>query len=330
MTEEENIERIKAIVLKRMKQTYKDGQSTKRHAHPKTHGMVRAKMLVEKGLPEGLCHGIFAKEKEYDVLVRLSASLQIVTPDLVQQPQGMSIKVFGVEGPKLLDGSEDAMTQDFVMINAPTFFTGDLGTYANFFEAQMEGNEAVVEFTKNNPKVTDAIGRMIAVGGNMNNVFAVPYWSQTPYKYGPHTIKFSTVPQSGATNDRPDKVLPEYLRDTMVETVANNEVRFEFVIQIQNNPETQPIEDPTVEWAVNETQEYRVATLIIPKQDLSSGTDLKIAEDLSFSAWHSIEDHKPLGAINRARRSVYKAGAQMRWDENGVKARKEPKELPQF
>lgn len=89
----------------------------------------------------------------------------------------------------------------------------------------------------------------------MNNVFAVQYWSQTPYKFGPHIIKFSVKPISGATNERPDVMPQDYLRDTTVKTIGKRDVEFEFLIQIQNNPETQPFEDPTVTWEPSETQE---------------------------------------------------------------------------
>lgn len=328
--QEAAVQRIKDVVIERMQETYDDDEVTKRDAHAKTHGMVKAQLIVEAGLPEELSQGIFAEEKTYDALVRFSSSSQIVTPDLVQQPHGMAIKVLGVDGPKLMEGHEDATTQDFVMINAPIFFMGDLGLYADFFEAQMADQETLAKFAENNPDLIQTIGRLVAEGGDVENVFASQYWSQTPYKYGDQVVKYSAKPLSGASNERPEVVLLDYLRQTMVDTIAENEVRFEFVVQLHKDDETTPIEDPTVPWEPANTQEYRVATLVIPAQDLSSGKDLEVVEGMAFSVWHSIDAHRPIGAINLARREIYNAGAELRRSENEVENTAEPTEMPDF
>lgn len=329
-SEAEQIRRITDIVMNRMSRTYADAEVMKRDAHPKTHGLVKARLIVETGLPGELRQGIFAEEREYDAVIRYSASFQEVAPDLVQQPHGMAIKVFGVEGAKLLEGHEEATTQDFVMINSPVFFLDDLDTYAELFEAQLSGGDAKKAFAENHPEVVKTVGRMIAGGGDLNNVFAVQYWSQTPYKFGPHTVKFSARPLSGANNDRPDIMLPEFLRTAMEKTLTENEVRFEFLVQLQKDPELQPLEKPSIEWKTADSQAYRVATIVIPKQDISAGKDLEVAENLSFNPWHSIEAHEPLGAVNRARREVYLHGAKLRRDSNGVEMQKEPTEIPAF
>ena len=49
----------------------------------------------------------------------------------------------------------------------------------------------------------------------------------------------------------------------------------------------------------------------------------KFCRDLSFTPWHSLAAHKPLGGINRARKTVYTAISTLRHQLNGV-PRQEP------
>ena len=45
---------------------------------------------------------------------------------------------------------------------------------------------------------------------------------------------------------------------------------------------------------------------------------MQFAEDISFSPWHSLEEHKPLGKLNEARRNVYRDMAKLRHHHNQV------------
>ena len=42
-----------------------------------------------------------------------------------------------------------------------------------------------------------------------------------------------------------------------------------------------------------------------------------IDKGASFSPWHGLAAHQPLGAINRLRRAIYEASAGFRLDHNG-------------
>ncbi len=321
------IESIKEVVLQRMKDTYPDGKTMKRDAHPKSHGVAHGKLIVEPGLPAEFRKGIFANQAEYTALIRFSASLQQVTPDIVQQPQGLAIKLLGVEGEKVLDEGKNEQTQDFVMINHPVFFVSDLESYLSLFQAQVGKPEELEAWARKYPENVAVVGRMIAE--EFYNPAAVQYWSQTPYKFGDRVAKYSVRPLSGAKNERPESMLLDYQREELVKTLKNGEVRFEFLIQFQKDPEAQPVEDPRVVWQEADTQPIRVATLVLPQQDISGDKNLEIAENLSFTVWHTLEDHRPLGAVNRARRAVYMAGSKLRHAKNGVE-RKEPTEIPNW
>ena len=72
------------------------------------------------GLPAELAQGLFAKPRRYPVVLRISTVPGDILADSVSTPRGMSVKVIGVEGERL-EGSENDVTQDFLLVNGPAF-----------------------------------------------------------------------------------------------------------------------------------------------------------------------------------------------------------------
>ena len=314
--EGELIQRFVDQTMARMRTQYPEGSEVRRDAHPKTHGMVKARFEVVDGLPAALRHGIFAQPKAYDALVRFSASGTEISADTVQQAHGMAIKVLGVEGPKALADERDATTQDFVMINYPTFLSRTVADYEAFHSARVGGLAQTEVFLKMNPPVLRAIEGLN--GAPFWNPLQSRFWSQTPYKLGDAAMKFSARPVVAPVKPATIEKGPDYLRQAMVKQIGAEEVVFEFLVQLQTDPVKTPVEDALTEWKESDAPFVKVATLRIPKQDLTSGEDLKIAENLSFTPWHALEDQRPLGGINRARKVAYEAISKYRHERNGV------------
>ncbi len=314
--EDELIRRFVDQTMARMRTQYPEGSEVRRDAHPKTHGMVKARFEVADGLPDALRHGIFARPRAYDALVRFSASGTEISADTVQQAHGMAIKVLGVEGPKALADERDATTQDFVMINYPTFLSRTVADYEAFHSARVGGLAQTEVFLKMNPPVLKAIEGLN--GSPFWNPLQSRYWSQTPYRLGNGAMKFSARPAVGPARPANVEKGPDYLRQAMVRQVAAEEVVFDFLVQLQVDPVKTPVEDALVEWKESDAPFVRVATLRIPRQDLSSGEDRKVAENLSFTPWHALEEQRPLGGINRARKVAYEEISKYRHARNGV------------
>ena len=75
-----------------------------RGGNTKTHGIVRAELVVHAGLAPELRHGIFAEPRTYPAWVRFSGPGPYVTPDIDDVGfMSISIKLMGVQGPKLMD-----------------------------------------------------------------------------------------------------------------------------------------------------------------------------------------------------------------------------------
>jgi hypothetical protein len=228
----------------------------------------------------------------------------------------MAIKVLGVEGPKALADERDATTQDFVMINYPTFLSRTVADYEAFHFARVGGLAATEVFLKMNPPVLRAIEGLN--GSPFWNPLQSRYWSQTPYRLGPAAMKFSARPVVAPVRPATIEKGPDVLRQAMVKQIADEEVVFEFLVQLQGDPVTMPVEDALVEWKESDSPFVRVAMLRVPRQDLSSGEDLRIAENLSFTPWHALEEQRPLGGINRARKVAYETISKYRHERNGV------------
>ena len=321
--EPELIDKIVNAIIERLRVQFPAGTPVLRDAHPKTHGVVRAEFIVLDDLPKELRHGVFKAPHTFDALIRFSASGSAVRADTIPEARGMAIKLLGVDGKKILDAEQDARTQDFVMINFPVFFISSLEDYIDFASAQAEGK--LDEFWKAHPEAFKI--NKEAAATEFHNPLRGQFFSEEPYKLGPHAIKFSARPISMTTIAKPDNPGPEYLREAMLKQLKEGDAYFEFVVQLQTDALKMPIEDSAVIWDEALSPFQRVALIRIPKQDPTAFKDLEFGEQLSFTPWHALPEHRPLGAINRARRVAYDAISKYRHEQNKA-PRREPTALP--
>jgi hypothetical protein len=71
-------------------------------------------------------------------------------------------------------------------------------------------------------------------------------------------------------------------------------------------------------WDEKESPFVTVATLEIPPQlSWEQGVTDHTDDALSYSIWHGITAHQPLGGVNRARNETYKQSANFRGKFNG-------------
>jgi hypothetical protein len=117
----------------------------------------------------------------------------------------------------------------------------------------------------------------------------------------------------------------DMLRFAMMETLAVEDATF--ALQVQEAPPRIDLNDATLQWK----GEFKtVATLHIPSQMFWPQAGLpkklfeettrlvKLGENMSFSPWHGLVDHTPVGSINVARRWIYRDIARFRRDGNHI------------
>jgi len=291
------------------------GSSTSRDAHPKHHGLVKARFEVlgwdslsgeVLTRRRALAHGIFDRPQTYTAYIRFSNGNPLrFTPDGAPDLRGMAIKLFDVPGSKLAD---EKGTQDFILASDPRFFVKNLREYPSFLMT------APADLPKRFPILFQA-------SRSHENPLTIQYFSQTPYACGSDlAVKYTVLPLEPARQDpialSEEQIAlrgPNYLREAMAATLAAQNVTMDFMAQVVSDPSQ--IDDATA----NVTTEFTtVARITIPKQEFRSPAQMKIAEDISFNPWHGIEEHKPLGSINETRKAVYEAIAELRHKNGGV------------
>lgn len=235
----------------------------------------------------------------------------------------MAIKLLGVEGDKLLEREKHAMTQDFIMINFPGFLAEDFEGYEGLHRSSNSAEERLRFFSTH--AAEEALNKSQALDP-LSNPLQARYFSQVPYMLGPNAIKFSAKPICHSSSDPLAAEGPDFLREAMEKQLSQGDVYFDFVVQVQTDPVKMPIENPLRIWDESQSPFQRVALIRIPRQDITA-KGLEIAENLSYSPWHSLPEHRPIGNMNRARKVIYEMVAEYRRTRNGV-LRQEPTELP--
>lgn len=324
--EEVLAQNIAQVIEKSIREQYTAGNAL-RDAHPKAHGCVRAEFHVSKNIPAHFAKGIFVPDQSYQAWIRFSnASNDATSADIDKDARGIAIKLLGVSGQKILESEKQATTQDFIMINHPVFFANDAKRYLSFMN---DVNSRNMIRKLHIPVALGFKGTMNALSAR-NSQIANPlyarYWSMVPYQLGfgndRQAVKYSVRACSVTPNNLPKNPTHDFLREALKNTLQNSDACMEFLIQPRTLSKML-VEDSMTEWDEKVAPFYQVATIHIPKQNFDTLEQNKFCENLSFTPWHALPAHKPLGAVNRMRKVIYENISRVRHDMNSA-PRQEP------
>lgn len=312
--------------------TFEHSGHASRSVHAKSHGVLRATLVVHPGLPATLAQGLFAKAGEYDVAMRFSTLPGDILDDSVSTPRGLAIKVIGVDGPRL-PGSESDTTQDFVLVNAPAFsaptpakFLGNLKMLAATTDKAKGAKQALSAAARGAESVIEALGgksaTVVTLGGHpATSILGETFYSQAPVLYGDYIAKVAVAPLfdlSALAGTPVDLAAPDALRDAVSAHFAAHGGEWDVKVQLCTDLDTMPIEDASVAWPEDASPYVTVARLKAAPQDSWSAEGIAaIDEGLAFSPWHGLAAHHPLGGVMRARNSTYTSSASFRASHNG-------------
>ena len=321
--EDDYITKIAESFKSDIERTYKPG-AMRRDAHPKTVGCLKAEFKVEPHLPEQLRVGVFKEPRTYPAYIRLSNSSTTIQADIRRDVRGMAIKLLGVAGAKLLENESHETTQDFLVVSIPRFINQNVVDFYELSQAVSGGRLKILRFIFNpfnsHLRVLWNAARSFKRHGNL---LEVRFWSTTPYQFGSEVVKYSAKPHQAEVTRIPRNPSEDYLREVMKQYLAGQDAYFDFMVQLQTDPRQMPIEDASVRWNEKASPFRKVATIRIPAQIFDTQERMTIAENLSFTPWHSLPEHRPLGSINRARRVVYETISKYRHERNSA-PRREP------
>lgn len=302
----------------------------RRDAHAKAHGCVKATFTVPDLENSLLKKGVFSEAKEYKAWLRFSNGFDKPQNDNVKDARGMAIKIMGVSGKKLLKAEQNEMTQDFVMLNNPTFFLPDVEQYTQFIQYQAQGSQFGYFFNNFNWNILkwhfkDLFLGMEILKNPPKSVLNEQYHSLTAYRLGKKNfIKYSAKSCDSNTLFSIDDSQYNFLRAELSEQLAKGDACFDFMVQIQNPNKDMPIEDTRVLWKESDSPFITVARINIPQQNFNSDKQNEFCENLSFTPWHTVAELEPVGGLNRLRKSVYTEISRFRHGKNKV-ARHEPR-----
>nr|WP_246513059.1 catalase family protein [Azospirillum picis] len=326
---------LSETMLSISRKTYEDGGHALRSVHAKSHGLLVGRLEVLDDLSPELAQGLFARAENYPAVLRLSTTPGDMLPDSVSTPRGLAVKVLGVSGERM-PGSEGEPTQDFVMANAPAFSAPDARSFlktlkllAATTDRAETAKKALSATLRAAERVVEAFGGESAtlktLGGHPEtHILGETFYSQAPLRYGDYVAKLSAVPVSpelaalaGAPLSASGK--PDALREAVVEFFREQGATWELRVQLRTDAERMPVEDASVPWP-EELSPYRtVARLVVAPQTAWSKERAQAGDDrLSFSPWHGLAAHRPLGSIMRARRLAYQRSAAFRTGRNGL------------
>lgn len=313
------IEDLEARLKKKIIRDNKNG-IMRRDAHPKMHGVVKAEFIVDADLPAELRVGIFKEAKTYPAWIRYSNQEGTIQDDKEPDIRGMAIKLMGVPGAKLLEDELNEQTQDLVLISTPMFVTKNVQEFDQLIETIEGGLFGKIWFFLTHLRI---LWNLAISMKSIANPLQIRYWSTTPYLFGERAVKYTAIPVAAGHDRIPKNPDPDFLRQAMIRKLDKGEAQFDFAVQFQVDAQKMPIEDPGQKWDEKLSPFRKVARIRIPAQSFDGEKQRQFGENLSYTPWHSLPEHRPLGGVNRARKVVYRAISIFRHEQNHA-PRKEP------
>ena len=205
--------------------------------------------------------------------------------------------------------------------------TGEMESLKKLTSTIARGAEAVVE------AVGAKSSLLVTLGGQQeHHILGETFYSQTPIRYGNYIAKIGVFPVAAnltalTGRDLKNNGEANMLRNVVVDYFLQHSATWEVRVQLCTDLATMPVEDASVAWPEEQSPYVTVATITAAAQDPWTVEKIDaIDAGLAFTPWHALAAHRPLGSVNRARKSAYEMSASFR-AENGRKAIREPRTL---
>jgi|BarGraIncu00222A_1022003.scaffolds.fasta_scaffold19192_2 hypothetical protein len=316
----ERIPPDEAVETKRLIDRLRDMMSARdrggtqgRDVHVKMHGVMRAEFTVAGDLPPDLRVGLFAQPATYKAWVRFSNSANAVKPDAKGDIRGMAIKLMGVPGRKLLQAEADGGSQDLILISAANFPSSTPGQFDALVAAVIGSLWDKLWYFLTHPRVA---WMLLTTMVRHANVLQIRYFSAVPYAFGALAVKYVATPRVATPKPMPSSPPDNFLRQVAAAQLDKGDAVFDFAVQFQRDEASMPIEDPSRAWSLALSPPRKVATLRILQQAFDTEAINAFGENLSFTPWHCLPEHRPLGGINRVRKLIYETLSAFRHDAN--------------
>jgi hypothetical protein len=186
-----------------------------RGAHAKTLGVVRAEVEMLGDAPAPYAQGIYAKPGRHDALIRFSMASNHLGPDAHLGPVlGFAIKIFDINGTKLVEDEPDSNTFDLVLKNNPTFIAN---TAKHYLFIQEIGNDSAKYLARGKEGFRELLTDLLTGKGTLpqedwaweemfafvkaaqtpvRNPLLSTYWTMAAVRHGHYIAKVRVAPEA--------------------------------------------------------------------------------------------------------------------------------------
>lgn len=331
--EQKVIRELSDTLRKILETTFKDYGHAVRAVHAKSHGILRGELEVLPNLPAELAQGIFARPGRYGAIIRISTNPGDLLHDSISVSRGLALKIIGIQGERL-EGAEGE-NQDFIFVNGPAFpapdpaaFLKNLKLLAKTTDRAEWAKRGLSAVLRGAEKVLETAGGESAtlqtLGGAPNvHPLGETYYTQTAFRFGEHIAKLSLEPASDSLTRHTGRIIDtkgrhDAIRETVAADMQAGNAVWNLRVQLCRDLDRMPVEDPSVLWDEDLSPFVTVARLhVLAQTGWTEDAAELVDEHMRFSVWTGIQAHRPLGAINRARREPYRMSSEFRAEFNG-------------
>ena len=319
-----------------------------RPVHAKSHGVLVGTLEALPTLPEHLAQGLFARPGTYPVVLRFSTNPGDLLADAVSSPRGLALKVLDVDGPKVANHAGE-FTQDFVCINADVFTAPDPKGFLQqikLFDKTLETPEGVKHAVSVAARATNAVLKAIhlpsatleGIGAPATHILGESFSTVAPLRYGNYVAKIGLAPASDNLKQLTGKGIDlgaDYnALELLIKEFFQNETGvWDVKAQLALTPgesDQFPIEKADQKWPEEQSPWQVIGRLTVePQNSYSDARQLFVDEQLSFSPWHALEEHRPLGGVMRSRLKAYEEAAKYRAQRN-ARRKMEPRSISEI
>jgi hypothetical protein len=337
-----NIEELTAEIVDFWEKTVRESPTREgtgravRGAHAKTLGVVKAEVEIRGGVPAPHAQGIYARPGRHGALIRFSMANNHLGPDaLLGSVLGFAIKIFDVDGTKLVEDAPDSSTFDLVLKNRPTFIAN---TAKHYLFIQEIGNDAAKYLARGKAGFRELLTDLLTGKGTLSQeewaweeMFAfVKAATETPVRnpllstystmgavrHGDYVAKLRVAPspENAARAIHHELDLnsgPDVFGPTVADELHARAFDFDLQVQLCSDLDAMPVNDVTVEWPERLSPFVTVGRVHLPRQDISGSANSDKGDALAFNQWRVTAEHQPLGEIMQVRR-IYSTSAKVR------------------
>ena len=307
-----------------------------RGAHAKSFGLAKAEVEILADVPAEYAQGIYAQPGRHGALIRFSSTSGHLGTDAQLGPGlGFAIKIFEVDGRKLVDDEPNATTFDLVLKNNPIFISN---TARHYLFIEDIGNNVQEYLARGKAGFHQLLADVLTGRGQLpqqdwawdelfafvraatqtpvRNPLLSTYWTMGAVRHGDYVAKIRIAPAAESATHALHRELdlasaPEVFHPTLVDELQAGSFSFDLQVQLCTDLAAMPVNVLTVEWPEKLSPFVTVGRVHLPRQDISGPENFEKGDALAFNQWRVTAEHRPLGEIMQVRR-IYSASAKVR------------------